>query len=227
MKTIGLLGGTAWISTIDYYRLINQMVNERLGDFHSAQLILKSIDYHDFRTNYGKNDKKVCSLLKVELEKLISLQPDCLIICNNTLHKYLDLIKGKINLEIPLFHAVDLTADYLHNQQYKEILFLATKNTMEDGFFTRKLREKGIGSEIPNEEERNAIQHILLKELIKGITSEDSKRFFKSLIKKYQNCEAVVLGCTELPMIVTAETSFLPIINPIHLQCAAAVEYIL
>ncbi len=113
MKTIGLLGGTAWISTIDYYRLINQMVARELGGCHSAQIVLKSIDYSGSKSNYGKDDKKVSSLLREELEKLAGLNPDCLIICNNTLHKYYDVIEDDLGLKIPLFHAVRLTADHV------------------------------------------------------------------------------------------------------------------
>ena len=107
MKTIGLLGGTGWSSTIGYYALLNTLVNERLGGYHSAKIILKSIDYHDIMSTYGENHEHTAALLKAELLELIALKPDCIMICCNSLHKYYDMIKDGIHSPIPVFHAVE------------------------------------------------------------------------------------------------------------------------
>src|ERR1700688_986512 len=155
MKTIGLLGGTSWSSTIDYYTLLNQLVHQRLGGFHSAKIILKSIDYHDISSNYGKDDAKIADLLLEELLDLISLNPDCILICCNSLHKFYDMIKAHVYTDIPVFHAVELVAEHSKKQNYKKVLLLATKFTMEDGFFAKILQNSGIDVIIPNQEQRD------------------------------------------------------------------------
>jgi aspartate racemase len=116
MKTIGLLGGTAWSSTIGYYQMLNELVGERLGGFHSAKILLKSIDYHEIRSNYGKDHEKIALLLQKELAELIALKPDCMIICCNSLHKYYDMIKDNLKSTIPVFHALDLVAQYANER---------------------------------------------------------------------------------------------------------------
>src|SRR5438105_455646 len=108
MKTIGMLGGTGWSSTIGYYSLLNQLVNARLGGYHSAKILLKSIDYHDIMSDNSGDHAKTAKILKEELLGLIQLKPDCIIICCNSLHKYYDMIQEELNLDIPVMHAVDL-----------------------------------------------------------------------------------------------------------------------
>lgn len=226
MKTIGLLGGTAWFSTIEYYRKINQMVYDRLGGYHSAKILLKSIDYHDIKSNYGKNNELVVALLKKELIDLLRLNPDCLIICCNTLHKYYDILKEDLGLKIPLFHTTEVTREYIKKQDYNKVLFLATKFTMEDGFFSDALTQRGITVTIPREIERNEIQKIH-SDLKQSIVSGYAKKYFENLIIKYSDVDAIVLGCSELGLIIDSNNSSLPIIDPVHLQCFRAVEYAL
>ncbi|MBX9578513.1 MAG: aspartate/glutamate racemase family protein [Chthoniobacterales bacterium] len=108
MKTIGLLGGVSWSSTIIYYKILNELVQERLGGQHSAKILLKSIDYHEIQSAYGKDHDRVAALLEEELRGLIALKPDCILICCNTLHKYYDMIKERLVTNIPVFHALDL-----------------------------------------------------------------------------------------------------------------------
>lgn len=226
MKTIGLLGGTGWSSTIGYYKLLNELVGERLGGYHSAKILLKSIDYNDIVTHYGRSDEKVASLLKDELQGLIDLKPDCIIICCNTLHKYYNMIKDQLNSNIPVMHAVELVADHLKNEGKKTALLLATQFTMEDGFFARILENHGITVTIPDAEDRNKMQEIHGELMHNSVTSE-SRDYFANLIARHQDCDAVILGCTEYPLVVNQENSVLPIINPVQLQAVAAVEYAL
>lgn len=226
MKTIGLLGGTGWSSTIGYYKLLNELVGERLGGYHSAKILLKSIDYHSIMSHYGKDHKKVADALQQELSELIALKPDCLIICCNSLHKYYDIIKKDLKVTIPIFHAVDLVAEYLVNKDYNQVLLLATKFTMEDGFFANILEQKGIKVTIPMQEERDKMQ-IIHSELMQNIITEESKNYFSNLITKHRNLDAVVLGCTEYPLVVDNTNSELPIVDPVYLQAINAVEYVL
>lgn len=226
MKTIGLLGGAAWFSTIEYYRNINQMVYNRLGGYHSAKILLKSIDYHDIKINYGKNNELVGNLLKAELIDLLHLNPACLIICCNTLHKYYDLFKKDLELRIPLFHAIEVTGEYIKKQNYTKVLFLATKFTMEDGFFSDALTQRGITVTIPTEIDRNEIQKIH-SELTQSILSGYAKKYFENLIKRYSNVDAIVLGCSELGLVIDSNNSSIPVIDPVNLQCSCAVEYAL
>lgn len=225
MKTIGLLGGTGWSSTIGYYTRLNELMHDRLGGHHSAKILLKSIDYHDLLSNYG-NDQKASQLLQEELMGLIALKPDCILICCNTLHKYYDRIKEDLHSSIPVMHAVDLVADHAKKQGYKKVLLLATKFSMEDGFFAKKLEDAGIEVVIPDQEERQALKHIH-GQLMQNNVTKEARDYFSALILKYKDLDAVVLGCTEYPLAVNETNSALPIIDPVILQTSAAVDFAL
>lgn len=226
MKTIGLLGGTGWASTIGYYVGLNQLVNDRLGGYHSAKIILKSIDYHEIMTHYGKDHKKIEALLREELLKLIALKPDCIIICCNSLHKYYDLIKDSLSSSIPVMHAVDLVVDHFKKKNYKKAFLLATKFTMEDGFFAKKLELRGVSVVIPNSQEREEMQRIH-GELMQNKASETSKKYFKDLILKYRDVDAIILGCTEYSLVVSPQDVPVPLIDPVSLQTSSAVDFAL
>jgi len=229
MKTIGLLGGTGWSSTIGYYTLLNELVNKRLGGYHSAKVILKSIDYHDIMSNYGKDPKKIATIIHEELMDLMSLNPDCIIICCNSLHKYYDMVKYDLypETDMPVFHAVELVAEHAKEKLYNKVLLLATKSTMEDGFFANMLESCNIEVVIPDLAERDAIQAILSQELIYNIITQDSRNYFQNIIAACTDCDALILGCTEFPLLVDNNNSVLPIINPVQLQCESAVEFAL
>ena len=224
MKTIGLLGGTGWASTINYYTLLNERVNERLGGNHSAKILLKSIDYHDISSFYGNDDTKVAELLKLELQGLLALKPDCFMICCNTLHKFYNMIQKDLHSTVPIFHAVNLVAEFALKKNYCHVLLLATKFTMEDGFFANILKAHGLEVTIPNQEERLRMESIHA-ELMENRVTEMSSDFLKRLIEKNGDLDAVVLGCTEYPLIVNSEISALTIIDPVQLQTRAAVDY--
>lgn len=226
MKQIGLLGGMSWPSTVEYYRLLNKLMAERLGGYHSANLLLKSIDYNEIKSNYHEGWNIIPQLLKAEIEAFLLCKPDCLILCNNTLHKAYDQIAGDLNLSIPFFHAVDLTADYAKKQGQRNVLLLATKFTMEDEFFRNKFESRGLNVTIPNRDERQEIQSIQSM-LATGESKAEYAEYFKKLIDKYSTNDAVILACTELPLAVTCTNSCLPIINPTRLQCEAAVDFAL
>lgn len=226
MKTIGLLGGTGWFSTISYYTLLNQLVNQRLGGYHSAEIILKSIDYHEIASNYGKDHQLVANLLKIKLSELIQLAPDCILICCNTLHKYYDIIKSELNSNIPVLHAVELTSQTLVQKQYKSALLLATKFTMQDGFFAKILENAGLQVTLPLPEEQTKMQEIH-REIMKNQITDSAKKYFLDLILKNNHVDAVVLGCTEYPLIVDPQQTPIPVIDPVKIQTAMAVDFAL
>ena len=180
MKTIGLLGGTGWSSTIGYYKLINELVSERLGGYHSAKILLQSIDYNDIMANYGINHDVVAKALEKELLGLINLKPDCIVICCNSLHKYYDIIKAKLQSDIPVMHAIQLVADHLNAVDKKKVLLLATKFTMEDGFFAKILEDNGIIVQIPSVDQRNKMKEIH-EELMCNVVSNETRNYFTKL----------------------------------------------
>lgn len=223
MKTVGLLGGCGWSSTIGYYTLLNELAYDRLGGHHSAKILLKSVDYHELWSAYG-NDQKASKLLQEELLELIALRPDCIIICCNTLHKYYDMIKDNLNSSIPVMHAVDLVAEHANEKGYKKVLLLATKFTMEDGFFAKKLENSGLQVAIPSSEERQRLKEIHGQLMVNNVTPE-AREYFHKLILQHKDLDAVVLGCTEYPLAVDETNSVLPIIDPVKLQTSSAIDY--
>ena len=226
MKKIALLGGTSWPSTIEYYTELNQMIQSRLGGHHSCPMLLYNIDYHEIKSNYPDGWDKISALLKTEIENILQLNPDGFMICNNTLHKAFDLIKDEVNIQIPVFHIIELTKDFILENGWKNILLLGTKFTMEDDFFKQPLIDAGISIQTPDLEERNKIQEIQ-SQLAKGILTEEFEAYFQNLSEKYANFDAFILGCTELPLAFKKVKSRPYLINTIQLQCAKAIEFIL
>jgi aspartate racemase len=228
MKTIGLLGGTSWPSTIEYYRLLNEMAQARLGGFHSASLLLKSIDYHEIKGRYYDRWDEIPALLEAEIRAFAALAPrgpDCLVICNNTLHKAYDTIEPGLALAIPVFHIVKVTGAAARAKNARRVLLLGTRFTMEDGFYHRGLEAFGLQVVTPDAADRSAIQAIQ-SELARGVAKSGFRTQMAALIAKHAGAvDAVVLACTELPLAVSQAESSLPVINPTEEQCRAAFAF--
>ncbi len=225
MKTIGLLGGTSWPSTIEYYRILNQLAQDRLGGFHSASLLLRSIDYHEIKSRYYDRWAEIPALLEREITALARLGPDCLVICNNTLHKAFDGIAAKLALPIPVFHVVEATGRAAQAGNLRRLLLLGTKFTMEDGFYHRGLEAFGLHVETPGEEDRIEIQRIQSR-LARGEMTGEFRSVLAALIEKHADAvDAVVLACTELPLAVRQEDCRIPVLDPTELQCREAFEF--
>ncbi len=168
---------------------------------------------------------KFLILLKKEIEEFVKLEPDCLLICNNTLHTAYDLIESELNLSIPVFHIVDATGRYAKANKLERLLLLGTKFTMEDGFYQRRLENKfELKIEVPQLEERVKIQEIQ-SQLATGLMKQEYRDYFISLIKKYSVTDAVVLACTELPLAINQGDFDVTIVNPSEQQCKEAFEY--
>ncbi len=226
MRLIGLLGGTSWPSTIEYYRILNEMVQQRLGGFHSANILLRSIDYHDIKSRYHTGWDEIPVLLEGAIEDLGSRDVDCILICNNTLHKAYDLVVSHLNIHVPVIHIVDAVGRAASQKAFKRLLLLATKFTMEDGFYAERLKRFGCDVVIPSANEREQIQEIQ-SHLATGKTDERFRDFFRNLLAHYTEVDAVILGCTELPLTIGRAEATQPLLNPIELQCAEALEFAL
>ena len=225
MKTIGLLGGTSWPSTIEYYRILNEFAQNTLGGFHSASILLRSIDYHEMKSRYYARWAEIPPLLKREIKALAGLGPDCLVLCNNTLHKAFDAIEADLELAIPVFHIVQATGRAARCMNMRRLLLLGTQFTMEDGFFHRGLEQFGLQVETPDGEDRARIQQIQ-SQLALGIVTEEFRRDLAMLVEKHAgSVDAVVLACTELPLALSQGDCDIPIINPTQAQCREAFQF--
>jgi aspartate racemase len=223
VRPIGILGGTSWPSTISYYKHLNELAQTTLGGHHSADLLLRSIDYHPIKSLYGDGWEHIPPLLAKHLQELASYQPSCIVIANNTLHKAFDQIKSQLNLTVPVIHIVDAVGEEAERTGIKSALLLAVKFTMEDGFYAERLARYGVAVTIPDQPDRMTIQEIQ-SQLAKGADPEVFKPTFAALINKFTHLDAVILACTELPLVVTPESSKLPILDSGRAQAEKAFE---
>lgn len=228
MKLIGVLGGTSWPSTLLPYRLLNEEVERRLGLPHSARIALYSIDYHAIRSAYSTDWGVIPDLLRREIGTLLSFRPDCWMIANNTLHAVYNGIASELPAHPPLFHAVHLMRAELLARGFGKVLLLGTRFTMEDGYFARPLEDAGISVATPVAADRARIGAIQTR-LADGAIEPPFAHYFSELIARHaaSGCEAVILGCTELPLVITQDLSALPLIDPLVLQCRACVDFAL
>jgi aspartate racemase len=229
MKKIGLLGGTSWPSTIPYYEWFNRRANQLYGGYHSAKLAIHNVDYHRIKSQYTTHNgwDIIPDYLSEEISILAKSDPDCIVICNNTLHKAVDILISENNFptDIPLIHIVEAVGEYAVKSGYKNLLLLGTKFTMEDGFYTNRLQnDYGLSVSIPEVDDRYAIQ-TLQTAISLGKMQNSFYGDFKSILDKYTNYDAVILGCTELPLAINEKSTLLPIIDVIEVQCEKAAEF--
>jgi aspartate racemase len=228
MKTIGLVGGTGWISSAEYYRIINEEVNRRCGGLQFARCILYSLNYGDIHSLNQKKDRLGVQALVLDAAKrVVSSGADCLLICANTLHQFADEIETAI--QVPLIHIAHAVARELKIQGYKAVGLLGTKQTMEMDFYTKTLQQHHVEVLIPKLEERGFIQYCIEDELLKGLFLESSRERFISIIEALhaQGAEAIVLGCTEIPLLVQQKHTRIPLLNTLDIHARAAVDFAL
>lgn len=224
MKTIGLIGGMSWESTTTYYQIINQTIKRELGGLHSAKCILYSVDFAEIEECQanGKWDKSA-EILSAAARNLETAGADFVVICTNTMHKVVPQIQNHIN--IPILHIADATAETLIQQNIKTVALLGTKYTMTQNFYKERLTSKGLSVMIPSEEEVETVNSIIYNELCMGITSDSSRKVYSGIIERLKDtgAEAVILGCTEIGLLVGKKDSALPVFDTtiIHAQKAA------
>ena len=229
MKTIGMIGGMSWESSLEYYRIMNQTVKEKLGGFHSAQCILYSVDFNDVEKLQHQGDWESLTRLMIEAaQRVKKAGAGFLVICTNTMHKMADEVQGAI--QIPLLHIADVAAGAVKANGQSRVGLLGTKFTMEQDFYKGRLKEiHGIDVLIPEDKERQVIHDILYNELCLGEIKELSREKFQSIIQNLvkRGAQGVILGCTEIPLIVRQEDYEIPLYDTTALHAKAAVDFAL
>ena len=224
MKTIGLIGGMSWESTVTYYKIINETVKEKLGGLHSAKCILYSVDFQEIEECQANgNWEKSGEILGEAAYNLEKAGADFIVICTNTMHKVVNQIKEKIS--IPILHIAEMTAEKILEKGLKNIALLGTKYTMEQDFYKSKLIEKGINVIIPDKNDIEIINEVIYDELCLGTINSDSKKKFLEIVDKLRNkgAEGIILGCTEIGLLIKNEDTDVPLFDTaiIHAEQAA------
>ena len=224
MKTIGLIGGMSWESTVTYYKIINETVKEKLGGLHSAKCILYSVDFQEIEECQANgNWEKSGEILGEAAYNLEKAGADFIVICTNTMHKVVNQIKEKIS--IPILHIAEMTAEKILEKGLKNIALLGTKYTMEQDFYKSKLIEKGINVIIPDKNDIEIINEVIYDELCLGTINSDSKKKFLEIVDKLRNkgAEGIILGCTEIGLLIKNEDTDVPLFDTavIHAEEAA------
>ena len=226
MKRIGLIGGMSWESSQDYYRIINEEVKAQLGGSHSADCIMYSFDFQLIEDLQHNGEwEKLTQIMVDEANNLKKAGAEFIVICTNTMHIMAKDIEEKTNLKV--LHIAQATASAIKEKQLKKVLLLGTKFTMEGTFYKDILNENNIEVIIPNDEDREFIHHVIYTELVRGIVKEESKKKYLSIINslKAKGIEGVVLGCTEIPMLVKQEDLDIPVLNTTEIHSKAAAEF--
>ncbi|MEO6174453.1 MAG: aspartate/glutamate racemase family protein [Flavobacterium circumlabens] len=227
MKKLGLVGGISWVSTIDYYRFINEGINEKLGGLNFAECIIYSLNFDDFqRNNTNGNWEATFELLLNACKSLEKSGADAIVLCANTAHAVSDQLEQEINL--PIIHVATATASAINKQGLKKVGLLGTKFTMEMDFYFKKLAENNIKAIVPFlQDERDFIQQTLKEELGRGIIKEQTKRAYLSIIEKLieNGAEGIILGCTEIPLLISQEDVSVPVFDTTKIHSEAAVHF--
>lgn len=226
MKKLGLIGGISWVSTADYYRLINEGINERLGGLNFAQCVIHSFNYADIKKNNDANDwESTFTMIHEASRHLKNSGAEAIILCANTMHLLADRLEEK--LKLPVIHIAKATAAEIKKKQLKKVGLLGTKFTMELDFFTSKLKDQHIESLIPDAADRDFIQNTIYEELGKGIVKEETKQRYLTIIHQLieKGAEGVILGCTEIPLLIKPEDVSVPVFDTTKIHSQAAVEF--
>ena len=226
MKTIGLIGGMSWESTTHYYQQLNRCINTRLGGFHSAKIVMVSVDFQPLELHMQRGEWKECEkILAGAAKKLERAGADFFLICTNTMHKVATGVAEAV--DIPLLHIADATATHIKEENVHTIGLLGTKFTMEQDFYRSRIEKKfNIKVIIPNDYERQIVHDIIYNELVVGRIIESSKEEFKKIIKNLElnGAEGVVLGCTEIPLLIKQEDCDIPIFDTTTIHAKIAVK---
>jgi aspartate racemase len=228
MKTLGLIGGTTWLSTTDYYRIINQQTNERLGGLNSARMLLYSLNFEEFKPPPDPGSwGPLADMLSDISIRLETAGAECILICASTPHMTADIIQQRI--KIPLIHIATATAIKVKSVNIKKVGLLGTRYTMEQSFFRDKLNQHEIETIIPSSADREFIHHSIYTEMAKGIFSSDTKARYLEIIGRLaqQGAGGIILGCTEIPLLIKQEDCTLPVFDTTLIHASAAVEFAL
>ena len=224
MKTIGLLGGMSWESTVTYYQIINETIKEKLGGLHSARILLYSVDFAEIEKCQSEGDwEKSADILSEAARNLEKAGADFIVICTNTMHKVAPEIQDRIH--VPVMHIAEATAEVLKENQITKVALLGTKYTMTQDFYKKKLEENGTTVLIPDEKSIEIVNRVIYDELCLGMISSGSREQYLKIIDALalKGAQGVILGCTEIGLLVHQEDTSLPVFDTtqIHARKAA------
>jgi len=225
MKLIGLIGGMSWVSTLEYYRLMNQMVADRLGGMHSAPIVLYSVEFYDIELNQRENRwEDSAKVLAGAASALERAGADFLVLCTNTMHKIAEGILKETKLK--LLHIGDVTGQAILNKGLKTVGLLGSRFTMQEEFYRKRLENRfGLRVLTPSSEEMEAVHRIIVDELCKDKIYEKSRAVYIEIIDKLieRGAEGIILGCTEIPLLIKQEHVTCPVFDTTALHAEAAV----
>ena len=225
MKTIGLIGGMSWESTVTYYQMINEGIKDSLGGLHSAKVLLYSVDFFEIEALMSRGAwDDAAELLGDVAQRLEAAGADMILICTNTLHKVAPQVQSRIR--VPLVHIAEAAAEELLSKGITRVGLLGTKYTMTQEFYREKLTERGIDVLIPEGEEIDLVNRVIFDELCLGVVKEDSKASYLKVIANLQarGAQGILLGCTELGLIVSQEDVSLPLFDTTVIHAKKAIE---
>jgi aspartate racemase len=228
LKTIGLIGGMSWESTSAYYRIINEDVKKRLGGYHYAKCILYSVDFEEIESCQRKGEwEKTGEILTAAAAALERAGADFIVLCTNTMHKVADQIQSGTSL--PLLYIADITAQQVLGNGIRTVGLLGTKYTMEQDFYKSKLENQGIKVLVPEAEDREIVNSVIFNELCLGKILKESRDSYRRIIEDLikEGAEGIILGCTEIGLLVKAEDSTVPLFDTALLHGVGAVDFVL
>ncbi|MBN1272886.1 MAG: aspartate/glutamate racemase family protein [Candidatus Aminicenantes bacterium] len=229
MKIIGMIGGMSWESTLEYYRMINERVKKKLGGLHSAECLLYSVDFAEIEKLQHAGDWEQATEMMVDAARRVERGgAGCLIICTNTMHKMADEVQDAV--AVPLLHIADAAALKIAEKGIRKVGLLGTKFTMEQDFYAGRLKEKhDINVLIPNVKGRKTVHDVIYNELCLGNIREESASAFREVIRdlEQRGAEGIVLGCTEIPLLVKQKDYDLPLFDTTAIHAHYAVDYAL
>ena len=228
MRRIGLLGGMSWESTALYYRLVNEDVRERLGGFHSARLVLASVDFAEVEAMQVAGDWAAAGeFLAAEARALEAAGAECVVLCTNTMHQVADAIEAAV--DIPLLHLADVTAAAIRDAGLDRVALLGTRFTMEQPFYADRLRSHGIDVLVPEGHDRSLVHDVIYDELVLGVVRDESRAAYVDVVRRLveQGAGGVVLGCTEIELLIGPDDVTVPVFATTALHARAAVDFAL
>lgn len=229
MKTIGLIGGMSWESSLEYYRIINETVKFKLGELHSAKCLMYSVDFQEIETLQHQNKWEELTIIMVDAAKnLKNGGADFIVICTNTMHRMAKNIENIVGIKV--LHIAKVTGEKIAEKRMKKVGLLGTKFTMEGDFYKKVIKEKyDIDIIIPSDEDREVVHKVIYDELCKGEIKDSSKEKYKEIIKNLakKGAEGVILGCTEIPLLIKQEDVDIEVFDTTTIHAISAVEYAL
>lgn len=228
MKTIGLIGGLTWYSTVEYYKLLNELMNKRLGGVHAAKIILHSVDFAEIKVLTEQQDwDGIAAIICKAAKGVESAGAHCLMIGANTMHNIADKVQAAIN--IPVIHIADAAGDAIKAKGLKKVALLGTKYTMQMDFYKNKLAGRGIETIIPGEASIEYVNNSIYNEFSKGVFLPETKKQYMQIIKEliHRGAEGVIFGCTEIPILIKQEDCAIPVFDTGIIHSMAAIDFAL